>query len=134
MSQADRDPLIRKVDSIEFSVPDIEAGVAFYHDQLGHELIWRSETAAGLRMPETDAEIVIQSERPAEPALLVTSTDQAVTRFVVAGGKVVVPPHDIQVGRAAVVEDPWGNRLVLLDLSKGRLATDAEGNIIGLER
>ncbi len=26
---------------------------------------------------------------------------------------------------------PWGNQLVLLDVSKGLLATDAEGNVIG---
>jgi predicted enzyme related to lactoylglutathione lyase len=36
--------------------------------------------------------------------------------------RVAEPPFDIEVGRAAVVEDPDGNRLVLLDLSRGRLA------------
>jgi hypothetical protein len=30
-----------------------------------------------------------------------------------------------------VVEDPWGNPLVLLDISKGLFATDAGDNIIG---
>ncbi len=50
-----------------------------------------------------------------------------------SGGRLIAGPFDIQVGRAAVVEDPWGNRLVLLDMSKGRLVTDAEGDIIGNE-
>jgi len=30
-----------------------------------------------------------------------------------------------------VLEDPWGNPLVLLDASKGLLKTDADGNVIG---
>jgi hypothetical protein len=30
-----------------------------------------------------------------------------------------------------VVEDPWGNSLVLLDTSKGLLKTDANGNVTG---
>jgi hypothetical protein len=31
-------------------VPDLEAGLAFYQDALGHQLIWRTDTAAGLRL------------------------------------------------------------------------------------
>jgi hypothetical protein len=31
------------------------------------------------------------------------------------------------------VRDPWGNRLVVLDMSKGRLATDEDGNVVGTE-
>ena len=58
------EPLFRKIDCLQLPVPDIEAGLAFYRDRLGHELVWRTPTAAGLRMPETDAEIVIQTERP----------------------------------------------------------------------
>jgi hypothetical protein len=60
------------------------------------------------------------------------SADEAVVRFQEAGGKIVVPPFDIQIGRAALVEDPWGNRLVLLDSSKGFLLTDAKGHVIGV--
>jgi hypothetical protein len=37
------------------------------------------------------------------------------------------------VGRVAVVADPFGNALVLLDLSAGRYVTDAEGNVIGVD-
>ncbi len=133
MSQSQSEPLIRRVDSIELSVPSIEAGLAFYRDQLGHALVWRTKTAAGLRMPETDTEIVIQTERKAEPALLVASADDAAARVIEAGGTVVVPPHDIPIGRVVVAENPWGNRLVLLDLSKGTFVTDADGNVTGVE-
>ena len=125
-------PLIRKVDCLRLYVPDLEVGLAFYRDRLGHELIWRSATAAGLRMPDTDAELVIQTEeQQQEIDLLVDSADEAARFIERAGGKVIVAPFDIQIGRCAVVEDPWGNPLVLLDISKGLLATDSKGNIIG---
>jgi lactoylglutathione lyase len=125
-------PLIRKVDCIQIQVPDLDAGLAFYRDQLGHQLIWRTERAAGLRLPDTDAEIVLQLERPGiDVNLMVDSVDAAVARIVAAGGAVVVPPFDIQIGRCVVVQDPWGTQLILLDASKGLLVTDAEGNVLG---
>ncbi len=125
-------PLIRKVDCLRLYVPDLEVGLAFYRDRLGHELIWRSATAAGLRMPDTDAELVIQTEEQRQEIdLLVDSADEAARFIEEAGGKVIVSPFDIQIGRCAVVEDPWGNPLVLLDTNKGLLATDNKGNIIG---
>lgn len=124
--------LIRKVDCVQVYVPDLEAGLAFYRDRLGHELIWRTKTAAGLRLPESEAELLIQTEAERrEVDLLVDSADEAATFIEQAGGKVVVPPFDIQIGRCVVVEDPWGNPLVLLDISKGLLKTDADGNVIG---
>ena len=125
-------PLVRKIDCLCLPVPDLDAALAFYCARLGHELVWRTAKAAGLRLPETDAEIVLQIERPEpETDLLVDSADEAVARFVEAGGRVVGGPFDIQVGRCVVVADPWDNVLVLLDMSKGRLVTDASGNVIG---
>lgn len=38
----------------------------------------------------------------------------------------VTGPFDIPVGRVVAVADPFGNTLVLLDLSKGHYVTDAE--------
>lgn len=125
-------PLFHKVDCIRLHVPDLETGLSFYRDRLGHALIWRSGTAAGLRMCDSDAELVIQTEdERQEVDIKVASADQAAQRFVEAGGMVMVPPFDIQIGRCCVVRDPWGNQLVLLDTSKGLLATDEEGNITG---
>jgi lactoylglutathione lyase len=125
-------PLIRKVDCVRVYVPDLEAGLSFYRGRLGHELIWQTGTAAGLRLPDSEAELVIQTERQGpETDLLVESADEAARFIEQAGGRVIVPPFDIQIGRCVVVEDPWGNVLVLLDGSKGLLKTDADGNVIG---
>ena len=122
---------MRKVDAIEIPVPSLDEGLAFYRDRLGHDLIWRSATAVGLRMPDTDAEIVLRTDRSGMHVdLLVDSADAAAARVAEAGGRVEVPPFDIPIGRCAVIADPWGNRLVLLDMSRGPLKTDAEGNVV----
>ncbi len=128
----DRTPLFRQIDCIRLPVPDLDEALAFYRDRLGHALIWRSEHSAGLRLPETDAEIVLHTEEHGpEIDFKVESVEAAVTRFVAAGGTILVPPFEILIGRCAVVADPWGNPLVLLDTSKGLLITDEAGNIIG---
>src|SRR5436190_1485443 len=114
------DPLLRKVDCIALPVESLTDGLAFYTG-LGHEVIWRTETAVGLGLPDSDAELVLQVDRPdPEVDLTVDVVEDAVDRFVAAGGRVVVEPFDIQIGRCTVVADPWGNRLVLLDNRNGR--------------
>jgi catechol 2,3-dioxygenase-like lactoylglutathione lyase family enzyme len=123
-------PFLRKVDCVRLSVPDLEAGLTFYRDRLGHELIWHTEIAAGLRLPET--ELVLQTEEQRrEVDFLVDSADQATETIEQSGGKVIVPPFDIQIGPCIAVEDPWGKPLVLLDTSKGPLKTDTDGKVIG---
>ena len=125
--------LLRKVDCIQLPVPDLEGGLAFYRDRLGHELVWRTQDAAGLRLADSDSELVLQTQRPQpEVDFLVDSVDQAATELTRAGGTVVVEPSDIPVGRVAVIADPFGNPLTILDLTKGRYRTDADGNVIGV--
>jgi hypothetical protein len=41
-------------------------------------------------------------------------------------------PVDIPIGRLAIVEDPFGNRLVLLDATKGRYHTAEDGTVVGV--
>ncbi len=132
MQRTGQEPLFRKLDCLHIPVPHLEDGLKFYCDLLGHELKWRTATAAGLRMPDTDAELVLQVERPElEVNLLVASVDEAIAVITQAGGTIVEAPFDIHIGRCAVVQDLWGNRLVILDLSKGLLAADEQGNVIG---
>jgi catechol 2,3-dioxygenase-like lactoylglutathione lyase family enzyme len=122
--------LIRKVDCVSLPVSDLDEALSFYQDKLGHQLIWRSGTAAGLRMPDTDAELVVHTEaRPQTAELLVSSVASAVERFVSAGGTLQAGPFEIAIGQCAVLADPWGNILVLLDMSKGPLKTDSAGKV-----
>jgi lactoylglutathione lyase len=125
-------PLFLKIDCYSLPVQSLEQAIAFY-GALGHKLIWRDGSrAAGLRMPDSDAELVLHTDnRPMETDLMVQSVPEAIERFRSAGGKLVSGPFEIQIGLCAVLLDPWNNPLVILDASKGLLKTDPDGNIIG---
>ena len=124
-------PLFRKVDAIEVAVPTLDEGLAWYRDRLGHELLWRRDTSAGLRLGDSDSELVLQADRPGVHVdLLVDSADDAAREVEAAGGRIVTPPFDIPIGRCVAVEDPWGNRLVLLDMRNGPLVIDGSGTVI----
>ena len=125
------DPLLRKVDCVQIPVPDLDAALRFYQDGLGLELKWRHATQAGLRLGDT--ELVLQTERPdPETDFLVDSAEEAVRRVEELGGSVLSAPADISVGKVAVVADPFGNPLVLLDLSKGTFQTGPDGTVTGV--
>ncbi len=124
-------PLFLKVDCLSLPVADLEQALAFYRDRLGHELVWRTERAAGLRMGQGESELVLRvDDEPPETDLTVPSAREAAERFVRAGGEVVAGPFEIKIGYCVVVKDPFGNHLVLLDTSKGLLKTDEQGNVI----
>ncbi|MGB9112166.1 MAG: hypothetical protein WCF24_05500 [Acidimicrobiales bacterium] len=97
-------------------------------------MIWRNESLGqvGLRVPNSTTEIVLATTLAYEPDWKVGSVEASTEVFVANGGRVVFCPDDIPVGRVAVVEDPFGNALVLLDSSKGTYQTDASGNVIGV--
>jgi predicted enzyme related to lactoylglutathione lyase len=125
-------PLFRKIDCHLLRVSDLEAAIAFYQDKLGHRLLWRTNEAAGFSLPETDAELVVHLRIGPETDILVDDVDEAFATLLRAGGEVVQPPFDIAIGRCARVRDPFGNELVILDQTKGRLATDSDGWVTGV--
>ena len=127
-------PLLQKVDAVTVPVPDLDAGPRFYRDSLGHELRRRNDQVgqAGLAPPGSETEIVLTTRQAYEPNWLVTSADQAAAAIAAAGGRVLTEPFDIPVGHLTVVADPFGNALVLLDLSKGHYATNDTGNGTGV--
>jgi catechol 2,3-dioxygenase-like lactoylglutathione lyase family enzyme len=114
--------LFQKVDAVLLRVPDLDRGLDLYSATLGHELLWRRADAAGLRLG--DSELVLSTTLDPETDLLVESVDAACRLFAELGGTVEVGPEDIPVGRVAVVTDPFGNRLTLVDLSKGEFRLD----------
>ena len=127
--------LFRKVDCISLPVGDLDEALEFYQHSLGHQLIWRDGSAAGLRLPDSAAELVLHTDaRPTETDLAVESVPAAIEEFTRAGGSVAIEPFEIRIGLCAVLRDPWGNHLVILDSSKGLLDVDADGNVIGNRR
>ena len=102
MAADELEPLFRRVDCLALGVSDLKAAVRFY-GSLGHEVIWRTDSEVGLRLPDSEAELVLQTKRPGpETDLAVDSVSEAVAAFVAAGGRVVVEEFDIPIGVA-----PW---------------------------
>jgi predicted enzyme related to lactoylglutathione lyase len=128
-------PLLLAVDAVTVPVPDLDSGLAFYREQLGHRLLWRNDEIgqAGLALPAQETELVLTTSAPYAPTWLVESVDSASDAIVNAGGRVRSGPSDVPVGRLAVVEDIFGNQLVLLETSKGRYVTDESGRVTGVE-
>lgn len=128
--------LLLQVDAVTVPVPDLDSGLGFYRDRLGHAPLWRNDSIgqAGLQLPDSDTEIVLSTRHEYAPNWTVASADAAARDIVAAGGQVLSGPFDIPVGRVAVVADPFGNVLVLIDLSKGRYATDEAGSVTGIVR
>ena len=58
----------------------------------------------------------------------------ACTEYSKSGGKIIVKPFDIPIGKGCVVDDPFGNSYILLDSSKGTYETNASKKVIGLNR
>src|SRR4051812_41850440 len=49
--------VFRRVDAVTVPVPDLEAGLRFYGEALGHRLKWRNDAVgqAGLELPDGDS-------------------------------------------------------------------------------
>ena len=116
------EPLLLDVDAVMLAVPDLDAGIAFYRDRLGHRLLWRNDAIgqAGLACARSSSEILLTTRLEAEPNWLVQDAVAAAEQIATEGGRIIEPLIEIPVGRVSVAEDPFGNRLVLVDLSKGR--------------
>jgi predicted enzyme related to lactoylglutathione lyase len=127
-------PLLLAIDAITIPVPDLDAGLSFYRAVLGHDVRWRNDAigAAGLALADSPTEVVLTTEHGYEPNWLVESVEEAARAFRDGGGRVVVEPFDIPVGRIVVVADPFENVLVLIDLSKGHYITDENGVVTGV--
>lgn len=124
------DALLRKIDCHLLRASDLDAAIEFYHRRLGQKLLWKSDVAAGFEMPDTDAELVVHTALRPETDLLVKSVPEAFARLIAAGASCVREPFDVPIGKCAVVKDPFGNRITILDQSKGLLQTDENKNVV----
>lgn len=127
--------IFTKIDCLRIPVTNLNDGLNFYSKKLGLELLWKTETAAGLELSDDKSEIVLYIEPLGlEIDFKVDNVEDAVQNFVQAGGEIVKGPFDIQIGKCAVVLDPWNNQYVILDSSKGLLVTDATKKVVGLKK
>lgn len=115
-------PVLRKIDCVMVRVPELSAAADYYTRVFGLRELWRDEVSVGLALPDTDAEIVLHTtDLPADRSVhyLVDDVPAAVADCLAQGCTLREPPFDIAIGRCAVLTDPYGNTLSILDTSKG---------------
>jgi predicted enzyme related to lactoylglutathione lyase len=122
--------MFKKIDCVMVRVDDVASAEKFYADVFGLKPRWREAGAVGMRMPDTDAEIVLHSSadipHKVEVHYLVENVIEAVKSYAEKGCRVLVPPFEVLIGKCAVIEDPFGTVICLLDLTSGRHPTYIE--------
>ena len=117
--------ILRKIDCVMLRVDDLPSATEFYQRTLGLEALLSDEHSVALGMPETDAEIVLHDNldipRDCNVHYLVDDVSIAVAALAAGGWSVVTPPFEVQIGKCAVLADSAGNKLNLLDMTKGPL-------------
>ncbi len=125
--------MFQKIDCIRFHVPDLDEALIFYREKLGLKLVWKvGNSEAGLKIGDSDNELVLVTEELEQPEIdfMVDSVHSALEKLKKIGGKILVEPFEIKIGKCSVVEDPWNNRFVILDRSKGLLKVYENKNVI----
>ena len=125
--------LFTNIDCIELYVSDLDDGIGYYCGSFGLKLLWRNETSVGLGMENDITEVVLSTNRRLMNVdFKVDSVIDAIEIVIKAGGKIIDEPFDIPIGKCAVVQDKWENQYVILDMTKGKYATDESKNVIGV--
>lgn len=130
-AQYDDVPVLKKINAVLVKVSSIQEGLDFYREQLGLQTFWKKEDLASVRLG--DGQLVMSTTLDPETNILVESVEHAAKMFQKAGGRVVSPPEDIDVGKLVVVEDAFGNQLTLVDFSKGFYTMDNSNNVVGVQ-
>ena len=116
--------MFKKIDCVMIRVGDVAAGEKFYSEVFGLVPRWREAGSVGMRMPETDAEVVLHNNtsipNKVEVHYLVDDVVAAVKRYAEKGCRVLVQPFDVLIGKCAVIKDPFDTTMCLLDLSSGK--------------
>jgi predicted enzyme related to lactoylglutathione lyase len=125
-------PVLKKINAVLVKVPSIQEGLDFYREQLGMQTFWKKDDIASVHLG--DDQLVMSTALDPETSILVESVQHVAQVFVNAGGKIVSPPEDIDVGKLVIVEDAFGNKLTLVDFSKGFYEMDESNNVVGVSK
>ncbi len=124
--------MLRKIDCVMIRVDDVEAAATYYAKVFGLYPRWSGDDAIGLGFPETEAEIVLHSNpdipSSVEVHYLVDDVIDAVAHLAAQGCHILVAPFDITIGKCAVISDPFGTRLCILDMTKGARPLNLAGS------
>lgn len=118
--------MLKKIASVTICVHDVAEALDFYADVFGLKPLWRDEQtdSAGLLFADTSTELILvydpQRVGQTEVQYLVDDVISAMQRYTEQGCIVVTQPFETRLGTGAVIQDPFGIRMFLLDRGKSR--------------
>jgi catechol 2,3-dioxygenase-like lactoylglutathione lyase family enzyme len=118
-----RVPRLLKIDNVMFFVADLEKAARFYEETLGLKGAWtdREREMVGFTFAQSNSEIVIHRD-PTIPnpdfSFLVEDVEAFCDAYRSSGHAILVEPFDVRCGKFAVLADPDGNRISIVDLTR----------------
>ncbi|MGH2506968.1 MAG: VOC family protein [Ktedonobacteraceae bacterium] len=116
--------MLKRIDRVLIRVNDVTEAANFYSDVFGLKPIWWDDqrAQAGLLFQDSETEIVLHTDpyipSQVEIHYLVDDVATAVRKYAEQGCKILTEPFDLSQGKCAVIQDPFGIRLCILDRSK----------------
>jgi len=111
--------MLRGIDCVMVPVPDLEMGVDLYQRAFGLTVHWRDSVSAGLGLPDSATEVVLNLDGISGVHYLVDDVPAAVEHALAEGCALAVAPFEVVIGWCAVLNDPFGNPVHLLVMTKG---------------
>jgi lactoylglutathione lyase len=114
---------LKKIDAVLLRVKDLERSAAFYVDIMGLKRGWTDieHKMIGLLFPGNDTELVLHcDESLSDPNVSYQVDDvmEFVKEYRSQGYTVLVEPFDIRCGKCAILQDPDGHSVEIIDISK----------------
>lgn len=115
---------LRKIDCVMVRMDDdLERARDFYIRVFGMRPVWSDQDSIGLRFPDSDTEIVLHRIKTipvrVDVTYLVDNVVEAVALFKSEGCAIAAAPFDVAIGKCAVIADPFGIPMTLIDMTKG---------------
>ena len=112
-----------KIDNIMFYVSNLEKAAKFYENVLGLKRVWTDKERGmiGFVFPGSGSEIVIHNDSAIPNpsfSFLVKDVQKFCDEYRKKVYTVVREPFDVRCGKFAVLADPDGNDLPIVDLTK----------------
>ncbi|MFH1180728.1 MAG: VOC family protein [Candidatus Bathyarchaeota archaeon] len=114
---------LKKIDAVLLRVKDLEKTADFYVEVMGLRRGWtdKENQMIGLLFPGNDTELVLHcNESLPDPNISYQVDDvlSFVDEYRLRGCKVLVEPFDIRCGKCAILQDPEGHSVEVMDITK----------------
>lgn len=114
---------LKKIDAVMLRVKDLEKAAEFYLEIMGLKRGWTDEEnqMLGLIFPGNDTELVLhRDENLPDPNVSYQVDDvmEFIEEYRQQGYKVLIEPFDIRCGKCAILEDPEGHSIEVMDITK----------------